>query len=167
MVNLPENSLMTKQSKIIIPGVIFIIIILSAGCSREKNDVIPDVYVDFTISLSDPLFFSLNAPGNAVAVSHLTNNLGSAAAGFDFNGIIIYNADNTQFYAYDRTCPHDYAVNNQSIKINIGGIYAVCPQCGTTYALPSGGNPASGPGRYPLKNYRTSFNGTLVHVWNR
>jgi len=146
--------------------IFFLITGVLLSCSKEKNDVIPDVYVDFSISLNDPLFFDLNAPGNSVTVNHLTNNMGISAAGYDYNGIIIYRADMTQFYAYDRTCPHDYAVNNISVKVNIDGIFAVCPNCGTRYALPAGGNPGSGIGKYPLKNYKTSFDGTYVHVWN-
>jgi len=157
---------MFRYSKIIFSGIILSIAILYLSCSKEKNDVIPDVYVDFYISLDDPEFLSLNAPTNSVIVTYKTNNLGAPAAGYDSNGIIIYRADETQFYAYDRTCPYDFAVNNLSIKVNIDGIYAVCPQCRTSYALPAGGSPASGPGRYPLKNYKTSFNGINVHVWN-
>jgi len=71
-----------------------------------------------------------------------------------------------EFDAYDRTCPYDFAVNGKSIKVNIDGIFAVCPECGTTYALPSFGTPYSGVGRYPLKNYKTTFNGQIVHVWH-
>ena len=58
---------------------------------------------------------------------------------------------------------------NLSIKVNIDptfSIYAICPKCGTKYALSAGGTPASGIGRYPLKNYRTSFDGRYVSVWN-
>lgn len=158
---------MLFNSKIIFPSLIFPVALLLFSCSNEKNDVIPDVYIDFYISLNDPEFFNLNAIGNSVIITYQTNNMGYLSAGFDSNGIIIYRADLNQFYAYDRTCPHDYAVNGSSKKVNVDGIFAVCPHCGTTYALPAGGSPASGPGRYPLKNYKTSFNGTVVHVWNR
>ncbi|MGQ9620215.1 MAG: Rieske (2Fe-2S) protein [Bacteroidales bacterium] len=158
---------MYSKSKIIFSGIIVAINLLVLACSSEKNDVIPDVYVDFYISLDDPEFFTLNAPGNSVVVTYSTNNLGVSAAGYDSNGIIIYRVDNTQFYAFDRTCPHDYAINGLSVKVNIDGIYAVCPRCSTTYALPAGGVPASGPARYPLKNYKTSFNGIIIHVWNK
>ena len=65
-----------------------------------------------------------------------TNNWGSSAAGYDGNGIIVLQMVD-EFYAYDRTCPHDYAVNGLSIKVNIDFTIAVCPKCGTTYALVS------------------------------
>lgn len=127
--------------------------------------MIPDVYVNFTIDLNDPQFVNLNAIGSDT-VDAQTNNWGSAAAGFDGNGIIIYSGVD-EFYAYDRTCPHDYAVNGLSIKVKIDFTVAYCPVCNTTYALAAGGTPASGIGKYPLKNYKTSFDGgRYVRVWN-
>lgn len=149
--------------------IIFLFTVLTAvslnSCKKSKYDVIPDVYVDFYINLNDPEFFDLNAPMNYKIITSATNNWGINSAGYDHNGIIVYRLTD-DFYAYDRTCPHDFAVNGKSIKLNIDGIYAVCPECGTTYALPSFGTPASGIGRYPLKNYKTSFNGQIVHVWH-
>ena len=140
-----------------------------SSCNKNKNDVIPDVYVNFTLSLNDAQFVDLNAFGGSVAVNASTNNWGSGAAGFDGNGIIICNGVE-EFYAYDRTCPHDYVVNTLSIKVNIdptNSTIAICPNCSTKYALTVGGTPASGIGRYPLKNYRTSFEqGSFVRVWN-
>lgn len=130
--------------------------------------MIPDVYVDFTLNLNDPEFVPLTAMGGAVAVDSRTNNWGISAAGYDNNGIIIYSGVD-EFYAYDRTCPHDYSTNGLSVKVNIdaaSSINATCPKCGTKYALSAGGTPASGIGRYPLKNYRTSFDGRYVRVWN-
>lgn len=149
--------------------IFFLITVLTAisliSCKKSKYDVIPDVYVDFYINLNDPEFFDLNAPMNYKIITSATNNWGINSAGYDYNGIIVYRLTD-DFYAYDRTCPHDFAVNGKSIKLNVDGIYAVCPECGTTYALPSFGTPASGIGRYPLKNYKTSFNGQIVHVWH-
>jgi nitrite reductase/ring-hydroxylating ferredoxin subunit len=135
---------------------------------NKKNDVIPDTYVNFTLNLNDPLFISLIGFGGSVTVNSTTNNWGYGAAGYDGNGIIICSGD-IEYYAYDRTCPHDYVNNSLSIKVNIdptNSTIAVCPKCGTKYGLTVGGTPASGVGRYPLKNYKTSFQGNYVTVWN-
>jgi nitrite reductase/ring-hydroxylating ferredoxin subunit len=141
---------------------------ITLSSCNKKNDVIPDTYVNFTLDLNDPEFVNLNGFGGSVTVGSTTNNWGINAAGFDGNGIIIcYGVD--EFYAYDRTCPHDYVVNNLSIKVSIdpkNSTIAVCPKCGTKYGLTEGGTPASGVGRYPLKNYKTSFVGNYVTVWN-
>ena len=142
--------------------------VLALSSCNKKNDVIPDVYVNFDINLTDVQFSNLNVFGGSVAVDSRTNNWGIGAAGYNGNGIIIcFGVE--EFYAYDRTCPHDYVVNNLSIKVNIdptNSTIAICPKCGTKYGLTVGGTPASGIGRYPLKNYRTSFQGNYVIVSN-
>jgi nitrite reductase/ring-hydroxylating ferredoxin subunit len=159
---------MMFKSNINIFFILLLTLLFPASCSKEKNDVIPDVYVDFYISLNDPQFFDLTAPLNYAYVDASTNNIGERAAGYDGNGIIIFRAQENEFFAYDRTCPHDYFVNGMSIKVSvIDGIYAVCPECSSKYALPNYGTPLSGyVSKYPLKNYRTSFDGLNVHVWN-
>jgi nitrite reductase/ring-hydroxylating ferredoxin subunit len=127
------------------------LVISMGSCSKARNDVIPDV--------------NLTAIGSDT-VDGKTNNWGNAAAGgFDGNGIIIYNGGD-DFYAYDRTCPYDYEVNGLSVKVKIDFTIATCPKCGTIYSLSASGTPASGVGRYPLKNYRTSFDGRFLRVWN-
>jgi nitrite reductase/ring-hydroxylating ferredoxin subunit len=143
-----------------------VLAISMCSCNKSRNDVIPDVHVDFTLDLADPEFVNLTTIGSDT-VDGSTNNWGSyAAGGYNGNGIIIYNGGD-DFYAYDRTCPHDYAVNGLSIKVKIDFTIATCPKCGTTYSLSASGTPAAGIGRYPLKNYRTSFDGRFVRVWNK
>jgi len=141
---------------------------MSLSSCNKKNDVIPDVTVDFRLDVNDPEFTDLASFGGIALVSSKTNNLGIYAAGYNGNGIIIF-AGVEEFYAYDRTCPHDYATGGLSIKVNIdptNSLNAICPQCSTNYALAAGGTPSKGIGRYPLKNYKTSFDGRYVRVWN-
>jgi len=154
------------KSKIINILIIVLTAISLTSCKKSKYDVIPDVYVDFTIDLNDPEFFVLNAATNSKIVTSSTNNWGARSAGYDNNGIIVYRSALDEFYAYDRTCPHDYVVNGLSVKVNVDFLNAICPKCSTNYSLEIGGTPVSGPGRYPLKNYKTSFNGQYVRVWN-
>ena len=132
--------------------------VLICACKKNKNDVIPNVFVDFTIDLADPEFISLTSIGETVTVNKFTNNFGYLAAGFAENGIIIHSGID-EFFAYDRTCPHDYVLNGSTIKIEIdksSSMYAVCPECKTKYGLPVNGTPVEGAGRYPLKNHKTS-----------
>jgi nitrite reductase/ring-hydroxylating ferredoxin subunit len=155
-------------SKIAFFSITITLACLLYSCNK-KNDVIPDVYVDFTIDLHDPEFSSLISMGITDTVDSRTNNWGYRSSGYDYNGIIIYSGVD-EYYAYDRTCPHDYISNGTSIKVLIdksNTTCAKCPVCKTTYALYGGGVPVSGPGRYPLKNYRTSFDGRYIRVWNK
>ena len=158
---------MGSDSKIRFFLIASVYILVASSCNK-KNDVIPDTYVNFTINLNDPEFVNLSTFGGSVTVDAHTNNWGTAAAGYGGNGIIVcFGVD--EFYAYDRTCPHDYVVNSLSVRVNIdpaNSTLAVCPKCGTKYGLTVGGTPAAGIGRYPLKNYKTSFQGNYVTVWN-
>ena len=159
---------MNKQSKIALFLITVLLSVLTLSCKKNKNDVIPNVYVDFSINLNDPEFISLISVGETVTVDRFTNNFGYRAAGYANNGIIIHRGID-EFFAYDRTCPHDYALNESAIRINIdksSSMYAICPECKTKYGLPVNGTPIEGIGRYPLKNYKTSFDGRQLRVWN-
>ena len=157
---------MRTKLKIIIILIAALTTVSLISCKKSKNNIIPDVYVDFTIDLNDIIFRDLNAITNHVIVTYQTNNWGGRSAGYDSSGIIVYRSNLDQFYAYDRTCPYDYEVNGLPIKVNVDFISAICPKCSTYYSLEAGGTPSSGPGRYPLKNYKTSFDGQTVHVWH-
>ena len=158
---------MTSDSKIRFFLITIAFGTILSSCNK-KNDVIPDVTIDFRLDINDPEFTDLAAFSGIALVDSKTNNFGIYAAGYGGNGIIVF-AGVEEFYAYDRTCPHDYAVNRLSIKVNIdpsNSLYAICPECNTNYALAAGGTPSKGIGKYPLKNYRTSFDGRYIRVWN-
>jgi hypothetical protein len=157
---------MKLKSKIIFFLIPILVAISLISCKKNKNDVIPDTYVDFTIDLNDPDFIDLQSITNHKIITKATNNWGYRSAGWNDNGIIVFRATLDEFYAYDRTCPYDFAVNGLNIVVNVDFINAICPQCSTKYALSAGGVPFSGPGNYPLKNYKTGFSGQYVHVHN-
>jgi nitrite reductase/ring-hydroxylating ferredoxin subunit len=157
---------MSTNSKIVFFSVIVIISILAKSCSQDDTDVIPDVYVDFTIDLQDPEFSGLLVSGSFDTIDAKTRNWGERAAGFKGNGIIIYTGPDG-FFAYDRTCPFDYAVNNLSVKVKVDFAEAVCPVCSTRYALAAFAVPVSGTKSYPLKNYNTTLEDErYLRVWN-
>jgi len=162
------NRQIHTDSKLRIFLILVLLMSLFASCKKSELDVIPSVLVDFTLDIQDPDFIALQAITNYVLVDQYTNNLGYRAAGFDANGIIVYRSGLDEFLAYDRTCPHDYAVNGLSIAVDTVKFetYVLCPECGTKYVLPSFGSPSEGPSRYPLKIYKTSFDGRFVRVYN-
>ena len=158
---------MGNISKITIFSFLLLLAVFSLSCNRE-NDVIPDVMVDFTIDLTNPAFNSITSFGGAVVISNSSPVAGTWRGGYDSNGIIVF-AGVDEYYAYDRTCPHDYTENATSVKVNLdpsSSLFAICPVCESKYALSAYGTPASGKSRYPLKNYRTSYDGRFVRVWN-
>ncbi|HLN55172.1 MAG TPA: hypothetical protein VK207_04210 [Bacteroidales bacterium] len=146
---------------------IFCVTVLTAASCNKKNDVIPDVTVDFYLDITDARFIDLNAIGGSVLVNSSTNN-DRYASGYQGSGIIVSRGVD-EFFAYDRTCPHDYTLDGSVVRIEIdptGFAKAVCPKCKSTFELISYGTPASGVSQYPLKNYRTSFDGRYIRVWN-
>lgn len=158
---------MTTNSKIVFFSVIVIISILGKSCSHDDTDVIPDVYVDFTIDLQDPEFSGLMVSGSFDTIDANTRNWGDRAAGYGGNGIIVY-AGTGGFFAYDRTCPFDYAINNLTVKVKVDFAEAVCPECGTRYVLAAFAVPVSGTKSYPLKNYNTILEDErYLRVWNK
>lgn len=143
-------------------------ILFTYSCKSANNDIIPDVYVDFTIDLLDPEFISLYLINSSATIDASTNNWGNRAAGYGNNGIIIFRGPD-EYYAFDRTCPHDFSESGLAPKINIAEhFFAVCPECSTKYSLSRFGTPVSGPGKFPLKSYKTSFDGErFIRVWNK
>lgn len=157
---------MLDYPKIKIFSILIVTLLVTSSCNK-KNDVIPDVVVDFYLDLDDPRFISLNAIGGSITVNSSTNNE-HYASGFSGSGIIVTRGVD-EFFAYDRTCPHDYALDGAVVKVEIDNTVfakAVCPKCKSTFELISFGTPSSGVSRYPLKNYRTSFAGRYIRVWN-
>jgi len=153
-------------SKIIVFFIISFAAILLHGCKDNTNQIIPDVFVDFTINLNDPMFNDLTTVDNAVVITSSYDGVNSA--GYNNHGIIIYRASETEFYAFDRTCTYEDA-KDQVVKIdNPGDLTAECPHCHSEYILPGYGYPTDkGPAKYPLKQYKTEFDGLYVHVYNK
>jgi hypothetical protein len=156
------------KSKIAIFLIAVLITVSLTSCKKSKNDVIPDVYVDFYLDLTDFVFKDLAAISNSVTLTSLTpsSSISGRNVGYDNNGIIVYRSGDENFNAYDRTCPYDFVINKIGIKVKIEGFNAICPQCSTIYALYGWGMPTSGPGTYQLKNYKTSFNEPYLRIWN-
>lgn len=145
-------------------------LLLTMSCDREKNEVIPDITIDFIITFSDPEFFDLYySPGTSALISSSHRHLGLGTGGFDSNGIIVYNTglQGFEYSSFDRTCPHCYVTDGASVAVSVDGVYAVCPRCATNYAMGASGLPQTGPGQYYLKNYRTGYTGSSVRVWNK
>ncbi len=133
------------------------LLLISSSCKKEEHHPIPDVYVNFMINLNtDPEFFHLRAQGTSAVITSST--IGAFNLGYDNNGIIIFNAGDGEFYAFDRTCPYDIP---ESIIVETDGLsgLATCPHCGSVYVFPSLGVPTlDSPAKWPLKKYNAFYN---------
>jgi len=147
-----------KVSKLFFPfTVLFIILLITSACKRDKEHEFPFVPVSFTINIyTDPAFIMLQAQGNSQVISYY--DLGYSSLGYGNNGVIIYNAGGGEFYAFDATCPYDLPEINAVELSEISGI-AVCPKCKSRYVFPSYGMPTiAGPAVYPMHEYNAYYN---------
>ena len=130
--------------------------LMNSSCSDSERGSIPNTIVNFSINLStDPLYSELRIEGNALKIS--AGDAGVVSLGYDNNGILIYNAGNNKFTAYDCSCPHDYPT---SVSVNLtSNNIAECPTCKSRYVLASMALPsADSPSKEALKNYRVTYN---------
>ncbi len=121
------------------------------SCGKDENETsIPYVYVDFLLY---PNTLDYIADGQWAYVSG------------GYKGIIIYRPMNDQFMAYERACPFDPLVEGARIEVESSGIIAVDSVCGSRFLL-TDGTPIAGPAGIPLKQYRTSYDGYVLRVYN-
>ena len=144
-----------RLTKIILAFTFWGMLSLFSSCVEEEPTIIPDVYVNLYINLSLPQFIALNSINNAVKVPDY---------GFDKNGVIVYRLGLEEFLAFDATCPQ-HIEKSTSINLDNNGTEgtATCPHCSTTYSFPYYGQASSG---YPLKRYKVSPSGNMLHITN-
>ncbi|MDD2203781.1 MAG: hypothetical protein PHU62_01860 [Bacteroidales bacterium] len=72
------------------------------------------------------------------------------------------------FLAFDMACSHDPFEHGATVTWERWGVIVECPVCGTKYLLINYGWPIenSGPSVYPLRQYKTFFDGRYVTVSN-
>jgi len=127
----------------------FFVIICSALFSdscRKKEDLVPNVYVNFTIFLSDPEFSTLQTIGNSVYIT------GGVA------GIIIYRLSDNNFVALDRCCTYKPSNRCSVLPDSTNSFFLKCPCCGSKFSTLDGGV-QSGSAERPLVQYSTSYDG--------
>ncbi len=119
---------------------------------KKSSDAVPNVAVDLYVYATDPAF----APLNAVNGSQYFTG-GS-------NGIVVFRKSQTEFMAYDRQCTYRVADKYQ-VTVDNSGLIAVDSKCSSKFLL-TDGSPNSGPASVPLKRYQTSFDGSVLHIYN-
>lgn len=129
----------------------FFLLVFFSGCKKDKNEV-PDVAVDLYIYTTDPAFSPLNAIG------------GSQYFSGGSKGILVYRQSQNEFMSYDRHCTYQVSQGN-TVSVDASGFLVEDPVCGSKFHI-SDGSVNQGPAVTPLKRYQTSFDGTLLHIYN-
>lgn len=148
-----HKRVMNKVFKYKVHFIVFLLLISFLECKKDKNEI-PDVYVDIYLYTTDPAFSPLNA----------TSGYTYLAGGS--KGIIVFCKSQSppEFMAYDRHCTYNVSEGNQ-IAVDASGLLAVDSKCNSKFYV-TDGSPNSGPATNPLKYYQTTFDGTVLHIFN-
>ena len=140
--------------KLIPVYLIFFFFILFSGCSKQQNkNEIPVVSVNFVINPNSTEYLDLNVVNGWVTVTG------------GYRGIIIFRKSLTEFMAFERACPYDWQQSDARVNVESSGITATCPHCKSKFILLDG-SPYAGPSPYPLKQYQTNYDGSLLYIYN-
>jgi nitrite reductase/ring-hydroxylating ferredoxin subunit len=131
----------------------FGLFLLLTGCNDYTHPTIPTRDVDFYIFLDDSRYQNLLNYGGYV---YLTGGV---------NGLIVYRLNQETFMCYDRACPYDWQEADAWIWMNDDGLTLKCTKCGSIFNILDG-TVVTGPAQYPLKYYRTAFDGFRLRIYN-
>jgi len=132
-----------------------LLFLLPVSCKKEEQaPEIPYVYVHFSLNPNGTMYQELNAVNGSVTVTG------------GYNGILIFRVSFNEFMAFERACPYEPLTKGAQVRVEQQGLsYCFCPVCGSKYIM-TYGTPFEGPSPYPLKQYRTFYDGAMLYVTN-
>lgn len=130
-------------------GIVLLIVTLFS--CRKKDEEIPYVPVDFTITIAN--YSSL-----------------SAVNGWEYfsggsKGIIVYRYSMDEFRAYDRNCSYKPTGDCVTVTVDTSGITATDACCNSQFQLIDG-SVIKGPAVKPLLQYSTNYDAVRLRVYN-
>jgi nitrite reductase/ring-hydroxylating ferredoxin subunit len=141
--------------KILILLILFLFpVIINNSCKKDKKeDLIPVVSVDFYINTTSTQYLELHSVGGWVCVTG------------GVRGIIIYRKSIDEYMAYERNCTYQPSNNCATVTVDNTNLMAIDSCCGSKFLL-TDGSVIKSPATYPLKQYRTTLEGGILHVYN-
>jgi len=138
-------------------ALLFIAITILPSCNKDDQDVgssgVPYVPVNVLINTNLPAYFDISIPGGWVYY----------AAGS--KGLIIYRKSQDVFIAMDRHCPYQ-AQNGCQVHMDQSAAFSEDTDCCNSQYGVNDGSILQGPTSQSLKMYQTTFDGTLLRVFN-
>lgn len=124
------------------------------SCKKDKQQDVRSGGVNEYLNLNEPIYLDLNVPGNYVYYAAGTR------------GIIVYRRSNTEFIAYERSCPYDPQLSTGLVTVETTLTSMADSTCGSRYALYDG-SIINGPTTKSLSQYRTEMlSGNILHIYN-
>ncbi|MDB5031351.1 hypothetical protein [Mucilaginibacter sp.] len=133
-------------------GIAAILLISCISCGKV-GDVVPNVSVDFSISLLDPRMNALHNTGGAVLIN-----------GYGVAGLIIYREANGSYAAYDR-CSAYLPANKCAVTLDNPSYTCTDPCSGSKWSLEDG-TPVKAPAIKSLKAYAVNISNNQIFVEN-
>lgn len=136
--------------------------IIALSCKKEsENPNAPDVYINIELNPNSTIYQELNTVGGWM---YLTATPPS-------RGIIVYRKTMNEFVAYDRIPPNEpdncCDDNGNCSRLIVGDYFPlVVDECNNIHYLILNGSIVEGSGRYPLIQYRTTYNGNILRICN-
>ncbi len=128
-------------------------LLLAFYACRNRDGVIPYVPFDININIQNPQYNKLNGLGGWVYVS-----AGS-------RGLIVFRSDFNTFVALDRHSTYKPERTCAIVFVDDNNITATDTCSGSVFQLMDG-SPMNGPATIGLQQYRTSFDGNIIRIWN-
>jgi nitrite reductase/ring-hydroxylating ferredoxin subunit len=140
---------MTKLYKTLLTA-FFVFTLITCGKDRG---FIPNVLVDISVNINSPGYINLTAVGGWMYF-----NGGS-------RGLLVYRYSPEQFNAFDRHCPFEPEQSCGILSVASDNVSLKCACCETTFLMLDGSLQA-GPAVQPIRRYSTSFDGSILRIYN-
>ncbi|MCW3072659.1 MAG: hypothetical protein JWO44_2549 [Bacteroidetes bacterium] len=126
---------------------------LANSCRKDNNNYIESVPVDIYLYTNNPSFVNVSVVGGWV---YITGGV---------RGILIYRKSSSEFMAYDRNCTYQSSEPCATVVVDNTNIVAVDTCCHSRFSIYDG-SVFQGPAAAPLKAYNTTFDGSVLHIYN-
>lgn len=137
---------------------ILICMILSLHSCNDmpENPNIPNVYINFRINPNSLEYYEINTVSGWM---YLTSHLPS-------RGLIIYRYSQDEFKVYERLAPNepDYCGDNSRLIVEFPFVVDTCLDI--KYSILDGSIITEGFQGYPLIQYHTQYDGSILRVYN-
>jgi len=127
---------------------------LCSNCTPDPSDdpIPPASFPTKVINLNLPENAALRSKGASKAYSDI-----------GVRGVIVYCVDINVYHTYERNCSFQPNEACATVNIDQSTLFMVDPCCGSTFDFNTG-MPLGGAAWRPLRQYRTSYNGTELVI---
>lgn len=126
------------------------ILLAPMSCRKESQPDIPYIYIDRTLYPN--------------TLDYIPTG-GYAYINDGYRGLLIYRLLPDEFKVYERCCPYDPHQSFAVVRVENSGLTCIDTVCGSRYIL-TDGSPTSGPSAYALRQYKWSYDGEALHIYN-